>query len=378
VSPLARVTDPARLRDLLDAVFSIGSDLSLPTVLRTIVDNAVRVLDARYCALGVLSPRGDGLSEFVHVGIDGAVAERIGHLPEGHGLLGQLIVDPRPLRLNDLHDHPSSYGFPPGHPPMRSFLGVPIRVRREVFGNLYLTEKQHADGFSADDELLATGLARAAGIAIENARLQARLQEVRLLEDRERIAADLHDTVIQRLFAVGLGLQSTVPLIEGPGAAERVERAIDDLDETIRRIRSTIFALQAPRAAGRGVRGEILSLVAEGAASLGFEPHLLLDGPLDTMVGDSIAGHLLAVLREALTNVVRHAEATTVEVAVTVADGQLTAEVTDDGVGCGPRRAGGYGLDNLARRADGLGGRLDIGAGPGGGCRVTWGVPLGV
>lgn len=378
MSPLARVRDRARLRDLIDAVLTIGSGLSLPRVLQSIVDNAVRLLDARYGALGVLSPRGDGLSEFVYVGIDGEGAERIGHLPEGHGLLGQLIVDHRPLRLADLSAHPSRYGFPPGHPQMRSFLGVPILVREEVFGGLYLTEKRGGDHFSEDDELLATGLARAAGIAIDNARLHTRLEEVRLAEDRERIAADLHDTVIQRLFAIGLGLESTVSRIDDDQTAERVERAVADLDDTIRQIRVTVFGLHGPRTAGRGVRGEIRSLVAEAAASLGFQPSLGLDGPLDTTVGDHAAEHLLVVLRQALTNVAHHARASSAQVAVAVADGWLVATVTDDGAGASSvPGGGGTGLDDLRRRAEQMGGTLD--AGPredGTGWQVRWSAPV--
>jgi signal transduction histidine kinase len=378
MSPLSRVNDPARLRALLDAVQSISSDLSLPHVLRHIVEAAVEVIGARYGALGVLSENGDDLAEFVNVGIPPDDVAAIGHLPEGHGILGLLIVDPRPLRLTDLASHPDSYGFPAHHPPMRSFLGVPIRVRQQVFGNLYLTEKQAAAEFSEDDEVLAVALAGAAGLAIENARLHARVRDLTLIEDRERIAADLHDTVIQRLFAAGLSLQATTKIISTPEAATRIEQAILDLDETIRQIRTTIFALQAPRVAGRGVREEILGLVTEAAASLGFEPHLRLDGPIDTFVGAHTASHLLAVLREALSNVVRHAQAGKVDVSVVIADGYLTLLVHDDGVGPGPgTRAGGQGMPNLAQRAEALHGSTNLTAGPDHrGTLLTWRVPV--
>jgi signal transduction histidine kinase len=378
MSPLSRVQDPDRLRDLLDAVLGISSDLSLPHVLRNIVSAAVKVIGARYGAVGVLSERGGGLSEFVHVGIPPEEATAIGHLPEGRGILGLLIVEPRPLRLADLTTHPDSSGFPPHHPAMRSFLGVPIRVRDQVFGNLYLTEKQTAAEFSEDDEGLAIALAGAAGISIENARLHARIRDLTLIEDRERIAADLHDTVIQRLFATGLALQGTVRAVTSPEAAARIEAAVGDLDETIRQIRSTIFQLEAPRLPGRSLRAEILGLAAEAGASLRFEPHLRLDGPLDAAVDDETAGHLLSVLREGLANVVRHAEAKRVDVTVTVASGQLVAEVHDDGVGLGPgSRPGGHGLVNLAHRAESLGGELILAAGPGGrGTTLIWRVPI--
>jgi signal transduction histidine kinase len=360
------------------AVLGISADLSLPHVLRNIVTSAVEVIGARYGALGVLSERGDGLSEFVHVGIPPEVAEAIGHLPEGHGILGLLILDPRPLRLPDLSRHPDSFGFPPHHPPMRSFLGVPIRVRDQVFGNLYLTEKEDAREFSADDEGLAIALAGAAGIAIENARLHARVRDLTLIQDRERIAADLHDTVIQRLFATGLALEGTVRVISPPEAAARVEEAVGDLDETIRQIRSTIFALQAPRLPGRGLRAEILGLATEAAATLRFEPQLQLDGPLDSAVDDDIATHLLSVLREGLSNVARHARASLVRITVKVADGYVQAEIFDDGVGfVGGARPGGRGLANLAHRAETLGGQMSVTAGPEGkGTVLTWRVPM--
>lgn len=378
MSPLSKVHDLDRLRHLVDAVLGISSDLSLPHVLHNIVAAAVEVIDARYGALGVLSEPGGALSEFVYVGISPDDARTIGHLPEGHGILGLLIVDPRPLRLSDLHTHPERFGFPTHHPEMRSFLGVPVRVRGQVFGNLYLTEKLTAEEFSEEDEGLAVVLASAAGIAIENARLHARVRDLTLIEDRERIAADLHDTVIQRLFATGLGLQGTVRAIASPEAAARVEGAVADLDDTIRQIRSTIFALQAPRTPGRGVRAEILNLVAEAGASLRFDPHVRLDGPLDAAVDDDTAGHLLSVLREGLANVVRHAKANRVDVSVAVGDDQIVAEVRDDGIGVGAgSRLGGQGLTNLAHRAESLGGELSLRAGPDGhGTVLTWQVPL--
>jgi len=213
---------PRALRKLVDAVLSISADLDLATVLQRIIEAAMDLVDARYGAIGVLDESKTGLSEFVTSGIDPEVHKAIGDLPKGHGILGLLILDPKPIRLPDLHEHPDSYGFPPHHPPMRSFLGVPILVRQEVFGNLYLTDKQSAEVFSDVDEELTIALAGAAAVAIENARLHARVGELVLLEDRERIAKDLHDTVIQRLFATGLSLQGTARLAERP-ALKRAE-----------------------------------------------------------------------------------------------------------------------------------------------------------
>src|SRR5215218_10163943 len=188
-------------------------------MLDRIVSAAVGLVDARYGALGVLDETGTRLSQFITVGLDDETCRAIGTLPEGHGILGLLIVDPKPIRLPDLHEHPDSYGFPPRHPPMKSFLGVPIRVRNQVFGNLYLTDKTTAEVFTDIDEELVVGLAAAAGVAIENARLHERVQRYALVEDRERIARDLHDTVVQRLFATGLSLQGTVRLVRSDSAA---------------------------------------------------------------------------------------------------------------------------------------------------------------
>src|SRR5688572_11926486 len=250
------------MRRLLDAVLTIGTDLDLPAMLHRIIEAAVELVDARYGALGVLDDAGSRLAQFITVGIDEEGRRQIGRLPEGHGILGLLIVDAKPLRLPDLREHPHSYGFPPNHPPMRSFLGVPIRVRDQVFGNLYLTDKRTAEVFTDVDEELVVGLASAAGVAIENARLHARIAELALLDDRERIARDLHDTVIQRLFASGLSLQGTLRLVSDDGAADRIHGVIEDLDETVKQIRTAIFGLEGSRrASAGGLRDRVMALV---------------------------------------------------------------------------------------------------------------------
>src|SRR3954464_1655333 len=196
----------------------VGSELDVVDVLQRIIEVATDLVDARYGALGVLDEAGTRLAQFITVGIDEEERQKIGPLPEGHGILGLLIVDPRPLRLPDLREHPERYGFPPNHPPMTSFLGVPVTVRGEVFGNLYFCDKLDGGGFTDIDEELAVGVAAAAGVAIDKARLHAHAAEYATLADRERIARDLHDTVVQRLFAIGLSLQATVRLISDPEA----------------------------------------------------------------------------------------------------------------------------------------------------------------
>ena len=202
--PYKRVDDPEKLRRLMDAVLMIEADIELADLLRHIVEEAVNLVDARYGALGVLNEERTRLDQFITVGLGDDEERAIGPRPTGRGVLGLLITEPEPLRLGHLSAHPESYGFPDGHPPMNSFLGVPIRVRTDdvVWGNLYLTEKRGADQFSDEDEALAEALALAAGIAIENARLHDRVRVISVLDDRDRIAMSLHDTVIQRLFAV--------------------------------------------------------------------------------------------------------------------------------------------------------------------------------
>jgi signal transduction histidine kinase len=346
-------------------------------VLHTIIETAADVVGARYGALGVLDETGTRLSDFITVGIDDAGREAIGDLPEGHGILGLLIVDPKPLRLPDLREHPDRFGFPPNHPPMTSFLGVPVAVRGKVFGNLYLCDKAGGDVFTDVDEELAVGLASAAGIAIENARLHARVAELATVEDRERIARDLHDTVIQRLFAIGLGLHATLRLVTDTAIKTRLLTAVDDLDTTVRDVRAAIFELHTPRLPGRSIRQELIQLCSESSRALGFEPVIRFDGPIDSAVDDSLADELFAVLREALTNIAKHARANAAEVSIDVHHSTLTARVTDNGVGYHPRDSGaGRGIDNLHTRADKHDGEFHITTPDTGGTLLTWQIPL--
>ncbi len=367
---------PRSLRQLLDAVITVGSDLDLETVLRHIVESAVSLVDARYGALGVLDESGKRLSQFITAGMDDETYRAIGVLPEGHGILGLLILDPVPIRLPDLHEHPDSFGFPPNHPPMKSFLGVPVRIRNQVFGNLYLTDKTSAEVFNDVDQELVVALATAAGVAIENARLHMRVRDMALLEDRERIARDLHDTVIQRLFATGLRLQGAIRLADRPELAERITQAVDDLDLTVKQIRTAIFGLEASRRAAGGLRQRLLALTAEASGPLGLHPGLLFDGPVDT-VSEEVATELLAVLREALTNAARHAGANRVDVSVeVVTGGEVLLRVADDGRGMPDELgSGGHGLPNMKARASRLGGTVQIVPGAASGTVIEWRVP---
>ena len=553
-----------REQGLFSAVVSVAAGLELHSTLRRIVQASVDLVDATYGALGVLGPDGR-IAEFVHVGMDSVTAEQIGHLPSGGGILGLLTDHPVPLRLGELSSHASSVGFPENHPTMTSFLGVPVRVRGEVFGNLYLTDKRTPGGFTAEDERTVMALAAAAAVAIENARLfertrtreqwqravadvanavlggseteevlalvanrardltgadvaflalaeddglavgivdgrtdprsaderdggaravaaqsvlahvgewphqrlphesvahavmasrrsevidrgqevvpgdalgdlgpalvvplitsdrtlgvlvliwadpgdriapdlveladsfgsqaavtlvleQARREHERLAvyEDRDRIARDLHDLVIQRLFATGMMLQGTTRIDHVPdAAAERVSRAVDELDETIKDIRQTIFALHGPvDGPTASARGRVLREISQSASLLGFKPAVRFTGPVDSMLEPEVSDHLIAALREALTNAARHAHAGRVEVIVQIDAGDVVLVVTDDGVGIAEEGVGRRsGVANIDSRAQELGGswRLER-VSPQGGTRLIWRVPLG-
>ena len=373
--PFRRIDDPGRLQRLIQAVMVVEADLSLDAILRHLVEEARALTGARYGALGVLDADGRGLATFLASGLSGEEERAIGDPPTGKGVLGLVIADPVPLRIDDLPGHPDRAGFPPHHPPMTRFLGVPITVRGEVYGNLYLTDRADGLPFDSVDEALASTLGVAAGIAIENARMHERLAELTLLEDRDRIARDLHDTVIQRLFAAGLAVQGVAAAVERADLARRLDRVVDDLDATIRTVRATIFDLEeAPD--HRGLGAAVATVVAEVVPLLGFEPDL----DLEVADGPGTAGFVpdvLAVVREALTNVAKHARATSA--AVTARAGRsFELTVCDDGVGMvpGATGGGGMGLANLRRRAERHGGSLTVGPAAGGGTCLVWAVPM--
>lgn len=375
-----------QLRHLIRAMVDVGSHLDLAEVLRRIVTTATELVQARYGALGVLDPTRTHLSQFITVGLDDDEVALIGDRPKGHGILGLLIVEPRPIRLPDLNAHPDSFGFPPGHPPMTSFLGVPVLVRGEVFGNLYLTDKIGGIPFTDADEELAVGLSASAGVAIDNARMHQRIRELDLLEDRERIARDLHDTVIQRLFATGLSLQASSRLATDPELNSRIQTAVDDLDTTVREIRTAIFGLNTEnRLPGSSIRRRLLRLGDELVDAIGAEPRFRFDGPVDNAVASvvdddrssSLADDIAAVTREALTNVAKHAPGSA-EVHLVAQQGWLDLTVSDKGPGpaATAEPTAGHGLRNMRTRAEARGGSFDLLEAPGGGTALRWRVPL--
>ena len=376
--PYRKISDPLVLRRLMDAVLMIGSDVELPDLLQHVIEEACGLLEARYGAIGVLNPARTGLQEFLTHGMTDEEELATGEPPTGRGVLGVLITDPVPLRLARISSHPDSYGFPPGHPPMTSFLGVPIRVRpdHEPYGVLYLTDKIGATEFSEEDGALAEALALAAGIAIQNTRLHEQVRVLSVLDDRDRIAMALHDTVIQRLFASGLALQGAARQPDSELMVERINHVIDDLDATITDIRSAIFELGSRRSGG--LRNSVLQLSEELTPALGARPLVTLSGPVDSAVPPHLADHLLAVIRESLTNASKHATASSYAIELFVVGDEVCLEVTDNGIGvpAPEARRSGMGLANLSNRAEKLGGSFEIQSIETGGTRVTWRVPL--
>ncbi|TPG32723.1 GAF domain-containing protein [Mycobacterium hodleri] len=528
-----------RLDGLVDAMLVVTSGLDLAATLRTIVHTAIELIDARYGALGV---RGNDhmLTEFVFEGIDEDTRYEIGRLPQGRGVLGFLIDEPQPIRLENIDDHPASVGFPPNHPPMRTFLGVPVRIRDEVYGNLYLTEKAAGQPFSEDDEVLAQALAAAAGIAIDNARLyeqsrtrqswveatrdiatqllsgvdptqvfhlvatqaleltgaevsvvavpadadtpqadvtellvvetaggskeavatsiavqgttvgrvfqqrtphrgnaddaefenflddpgptlvlplratdtvagvvialrprgaapftdeqldmmatfsdqaalawqlastQRRVRELDILSDRDRIARDLHDHVIQRLFAIGLALQGTIPRTRSSEAQQRLSDSVDDLQEVIQEIRTTIFDLHGGPAGTPRLRQRLDEAVAQFAGP-DVRTTVQIFGPL-SVIESTLADHAEAVVREAASNAVRHGGATALTVLITV-DDDLSIDVVDNGCGIGENVTP-SGLLNLRKRAEDSGGTFSVARAAAGGTVLRWSAPL--
>ena len=356
----------------------LAADVELPTLLGHVVDEARSLTGARYAALGILDSDGTSFAEFLTVGLSAEEEEAIGPRPTGRGVLGLLIDDPRPLRLARLDDHPDRFGFPPGHPPMRSFLGVPVNVRNEVYGSLYLADRMDGSEFAADDQEVVEALAMAAGMAIENSRLHRRVRELAVLEDRDRMARDLHDTVIQHLYAVGISLEAMAKEPAAAAMADRLTEQVSDIGDAIRQVRSSIYELGLDLG-DLGVRASLLTLIRSLDPIVGFNVHVTFAGPVDSVVSESVTENLLATVREAITNIERHAGATTASVSVTVNDGRCVLRIVDNGRGIDDSTVGtgGMGLVNLRRRAEALRGTMDIETPVGGGTALVWQVPVG-
>jgi signal transduction histidine kinase len=368
-----RIQDPERLHALIDAIMLIEADASLTTLLERIVESAAKLVGARYGALGVLASDATTLSSFITYGIDERERELIGEPPRGDGVLGETIRLAHPLRVEDLASHEGRSGFPAHHPPMKQFLGVPVVVEGgTVFGNLYLTDPLSGEPFSAEDEDLVAGFGRAAGLVIDQAKLRSHLRDLSIAEERERLARDLHDTVIQRLFGVGLSLQLTLSgTLEDP-VRQRIDTCLDELNETIHDIRTTIFEIDEEHADIDSLAARVDALTFEVASRLGVQVRLQAPGDLDELVAPHCAQHAVQALREILSNIVRHSHARCVDVDLSVDEKSLVLLVKDDGVGFTSAARGGRGLRNLASRARDLGGDCYVDSEIGHGTQVRW------
>jgi signal transduction histidine kinase len=355
-----------RAQMLIEAGLTLASELSLDAVLQRIVDLAVKVTDAGYGALGVLGPD-DRIQEFITIGVTPEERAAIGHPPTGHGILGVLIRDRRPLRLREISRDPRSIGFPPNHPPMKSFLGAPVMARGQAFGNIYLTEKRGADQFDEEDERALVVLATQAGVAIENARLyeeaeraSRELQRLHVLDERERIAKELHDGVIQSLFAVGMSLQAAAAMSGDSAVASRIESGVEDIDRAIRDLRNYIFGLRPGILADRQLDQALNELAEEFQGRTGVVTVVDVDPGVAAELS-SRAGDVVQMTREALSNVGRHARATTCRVSLRRSNGGAVLEIDDDGRGFDPGAVvEGMGLRNLRDRLASLGASFEL------------------
>jgi len=368
-----RILDPKRLHALIDAMLLIETDASLSELLQVIINAASQLVGARYGALGVVTRDGRTLSKFITYGVDDEARAAIGELPSGRGLLGEIIEHPQSLRVRDIAEHPTSVGFPANHPAMTRFLGVPVRTGDgHVFGNLYLCDRVDGEEFSEEDEQLVDSFGRAAGLVIDQVTLRAQLRDFTLSEERERLARDLHDTVIQRLFGAGLSLQLalTSPLDEPTRA--RVNNCINELDETIHEIRTTIFEIDQDDINGVLLSKRFEALADEAGGRLKANVELHLSSDVDDVTDRACARHAVQALREILSNAVRHSQASAVQVDVKVVDDLIVLTVTDNGQGFSSQVGPGRGLRNLASRARDLGGTCVIESEVGRGTMVRW------
>ena len=367
------INDPERLHALIDAILLIETDADLDELLARIVETASQLVGATYGALGVLASDGETLNRFITYGIDDELRIAIGSRPHGRGVLGESIHQRAALRVDDLITYAGSVGVPAHHPIMRRFLGVPVITGDDhVFGNLYLTDPSDGEPFNEDDALLVSAFGRAAGLVIDQAMMRLQVRDLTLSEERERLARDLHDTVIQRLFGVGLSLQMSLPAIVDDNVRERINNVLDELDTTIHEIRTTIFEIDQDQGDGDTLHDRIGALTNEVATRLGVHADLKMSTGVEELIGPHCTQHTIQALREILSNVVRHSKASAVQITVTIRDDLVEVVVRDNGVGFIPNVGPGRGLRNLASRARDLGGDCAIKSEIGRGTMVTW------
>jgi signal transduction histidine kinase len=361
------------------AVRGIASVQSVDRVLQVIVDRVRELVGARYAALGIVGSFGR-IDQFIVSGITPEQRALLGAPPRGHGLLGTIIKEDRALLVDDIATDPRRYGFPEHHPEMHSLLGVPVRSRGETIGNLYLTNKETAPTFDAADLQLVERFALHAGIAIENARLHEELGRLAILDERQRISQDLHDSIIQSLYGISLSLEDLPEvIIEDPAeGAARADRAIDGIHATIRDIRNFIMGLQPELLADADLRAGLETLAAEFRANTLIDLELKIDPDLPRLP-DNHAAHLLAMTREALSNIAKHSNATRASIELSARRDLMTLTVVDNGRGFdigAERSARQHGLANLRARAEAVGGTLELTSAQGAGTRIVATIPI--
>jgi signal transduction histidine kinase len=371
------VAQSRRLRALNEAGLALSAELETEALLHKIAELARVVGNAKYSALGTFDVHGV-VTRFYTAGISDEARERIGALPVGKGILGLLPREGRPIRLRDLHEHPASVGFPPNHPPMTSFLGVPIRWRGESLGNLYLTEKQGGGEFTVEDEEALLALAAQAAIAIENARLYAQTSQIAALEERHRIGMDLHDGAIQSLYGLGLLIEDASSQVESAPEEVKVQlgRAVDRLNAAIADLRNYVLGLRPIRGSDRPLRESLVTL----ATQIGTNALLSVDATVEPEAEASLdlAGReaVFYVAADALGNVARHARARHAGLSLRLERNMVVLEVIDDGVGYDTTTpVSGFGLRNMRERAFNAGARLDMTSRPGSGTRLRLRIP---
>jgi signal transduction histidine kinase len=375
-SPTLDATGRAAVEALSDAIGAVAGILDVESVLQLIVDRVRAMVGARYAALGILGDR-RRIERFLTSGITPEQRAQLGAPPEGHGLLGLIIAEGRSLRIPDIAAHPASYGFPPNHPAMTSLLGVPVKLKNRTIGNLYLTDKQGGAEFSEDDQRLVELFALHAGIAIENARLHSAVQHLAVVDERERIGKDLHDGIIQGLYGIALSLEDVPHLMtEEPAEAElRVDRAIDALNSAIADLRQFVVGLRPELVDRTDLRGLLAALADQVRQIQIIEVDLVLPDETIALPAHS-RGELLHIAREAVSNVARHARASTARVSLRREGERLRLEIADDGQGFdtdGPIPEGHHGLANMRDRAVALGGTLEVASRrPGGTSIIVW------
>jgi signal transduction histidine kinase len=368
----------AHLAALDSAIRGISGVLALDLVLQLIVDRVRDLAEAEYAALGIVNDEG-AIERFMTSGLSDPERERIGALPRGLGLLGLIIREGQTLRIPDIAHDSRRHGFPPHHPEMHSFLGVPVTVKGRPVGDLYLANKRGVPEFGEDDQLLVERFALHAGLAIENARLSEQVQALAVVEERERIGRDLHDGIIQRIYAVTLGLDDVPEMVDADprAAAERVERSIETLQAAIAEIRTFVYGLRPGLQEVGGVAGALETLAEEFRLHTPLRIEVQAEGA--PRLPADVSGELLSIAREALSNIARHAMATRATIGLSRSGSELRLEVSDDGRGfdpAAPVATSHHGLANMRRRAASLDGRLEVVSGDGVGTRIILALPL--